>query len=71
MQSTGIHCQLTAVVKCAVTMVRYAAGLFARDDAKLTASDQLKSLQLQSGKLMSCRYTVGFVRRENAMGADV
>lgn len=70
-QRTLLHCQLTAIVKCAVTKVRYAAGPFARDDAKLTASDQLKSLLLQSGKLMSCRYTVGFVRRESAIGADV
>jgi hypothetical protein len=52
-------------------MIRHAAGPFARDDAKLTASDQLKSLLLQSGKLMSCRYTIGFVHRESAMGANV
>jgi len=52
-------------------MGRYAAGPFARDDAKLTASDQLKSFLLHSGKLMSCWNTVDFVRRETVAGAGV
>jgi len=58
-QDVTVSCQLTAIVKCAVTKGRYAAGTFARDDAKLTASDQLESFLLHSGKLMPCRHTVG------------
>jgi len=70
-QDVTVSCQLTAIVKCAVTKGRYAAGTFARDDAKLTASDQLESFLLHSGKLMPCRHTVGFVGREIAAGTAV